>query len=105
MIARVWSAQATRAHAPAYIEHVRAQVLPKLKALDGYAGVWLFERSLGNDVEIVVTTFWRSVDAIHAFAGNDLDRAVVAEEAATLLTQFDRRVRHYDIAMKDDSGV
>jgi heme-degrading monooxygenase HmoA len=105
MIARVWSAQATRAHAPAYIEHVRGQVLPKLKAFDGYAGVWLFERSLGNDVEIVVTTFWRSVDALRAFAGNDPDRAVVAEEAAALLSQFDQHVRHYDIAMKDDSGV
>jgi hypothetical protein len=76
--------------------------LPKLKALDGYAGAWLFERALASDVEIVVTTFWRSVDAICAFAGDELDRAVVAPEAAALLTQFDRRVRHYEVAVTDD---
>src|SRR5262249_14357231 len=103
MIARVWSAQAAGAQAPAYIEHLRGQVLPKLQALDGYAGAWLFERPLASNVEIVVTTFWRSVEAIRAFAGDELDRAVVADEAAALLTQFDRRVRHYEVAVAEDS--
>ena len=105
MIARVWSAQATPAQAPAYIDHLRGDVLPKLKALDGYAGAWLFERALVSDVEIVVTTFWQSLDAIRAFAGDELDRAVVAPEAAALLTQFDRRVRHYEVAVMDDTGL
>jgi len=105
MIARVWSAQATPARAPAYVDHLRDEVLPKLRSLDGYAGAWLFERPLASDVEIVVTTFWRSIDAIRAFAGDDLDRAVVAPEAAALLTQFDRHVRHYEVAVTDDTGV
>jgi heme-degrading monooxygenase HmoA len=82
---------------------LRDEILPKLRALDGYRGAWLFERSLASDVEIVVTTFWRSVDAIRAFAGDELDRAVVAPEAAALLTQFDRRVRHYEVAVKDNT--
>ena len=47
-------------------------------------------------------TFWRSVDSIRGFAGADVEGAVVAEEAAALLTDFDRRVRHYDVAVQDD---
>jgi heme-degrading monooxygenase HmoA len=102
MIARLWTAQTTPAQAPAYAEHLRTQVLPAVRRLDGYGGAMLLERPVGGAIEFVVLTFWRSVDAIRGFAGTDVEGAVVAEEAAVLLTQFDRRVRHYEVAVKDD---
>ena len=102
MIARVWSARTTAAQAPAYVEHLRTRVLPALRRVDGYGGALLLERAAPEAVEILVLTFWRSVDAIREFAGADLEEAVVAEEAAALLTQFDRRVRHYEVAVRDD---
>lgn len=101
MIARIWSAQTTPAKAPAYAEHLRGQVLPALKGVAGYAGALLFERAASEGVEIVVMTFWRSLDSIRGFAGADLEEAVVADEAAALLTQFDRRVRHYTLVLRD----
>jgi heme-degrading monooxygenase HmoA len=102
MIARLWTAQTTPAQAPAYAEHLRTQVLPAVRAMDGYGGAMLLERALPGAVEILVLTFWRSVDSIQGFAGADVEGAVVAKEAAALLTQFDQRVRHYEVAMKDD---
>ena len=102
MIARVWSAHATRAQAPAYAEHLRSQVLPGIKRLDGYAGALLLEREVADEVEVVVVTLWRSLDAVRGFAGADVERAVVADEAAALLTRFDPRVHHYDLVFKDD---
>src|SRR5437588_6629576 len=101
MIARVWSAHATPAQAPAYVEHLRGQVLPGLAAVDGYAGAMLLEQAGTDAVEIIVISFWRSVDAIRSFAGDDVEEAVVAPEAAALLTRFDRRVRHYEVAVRD----
>jgi len=38
-----------------------------------------------------------SFAAIDAFAGADREAAVVAPEAAALLTDFDKRVRHYEL--------
>jgi heme-degrading monooxygenase HmoA len=102
MIARTWSAQASAAQAPAYAQHLRTQVLPALRRLDGYRGALLLEHVVGAAVEITVLTFWQSLDSIRAFAGDDVERAVVAEEAAALLTSFDRRVRHYEVAVHDD---
>src|SRR5215510_3774855 len=99
MIARVWSAETTAAQAPAYVEHLRTHVLPALRSLDGYAGATLLERATPAAVEVIVLTFWRSLDSIRAFAGADLEGAVVAEEAAALLNRFDRRVRHYEVAL------
>jgi heme-degrading monooxygenase HmoA len=102
MIARVWSAQTTTAQAPGYADHLKSQVLPALRKVNGYAGTLLLDRATPGAVEILVITFWRSLEALRGFAGPDLEEAVVAEEAVALLTQFDRRVRHYDVVVKDE---
>ena len=72
-----------------------------LRAVDGYAGATLLQRRASAGVEIVVITWWRSLEAIRACAGTDIDAAVVADEAASLLTRFDRRARHYTVEMQD----
>jgi hypothetical protein len=113
VIARCWSARTTREHAPDYRTHLETQVLPAIRTVDGYAGAMLLERdvssasppssgSIGGPVEIVVITLWRSLDSIREFAGADLERAVVSDDAAALLTEFDRRVRHFDLVIRDD---
>lgn len=102
MIARFWSARTTPALAPGYVDHLKTHVLPTLRKLDGYAGAMLLKRAVSEVVEIIVITWWRSLDAIRGFAGADLEEAVVADEAASLLTQFDLRVRHYELVVKDD---
>jgi heme-degrading monooxygenase HmoA len=104
MIARVWSAETTPAQAPAYADHLRAHVLPALRRVEGYAGAMLLERSTSGVVEVVVITLWRSLDVIRGFAGADLEHAVVADEAAAVLTKFDRRVRHYDLVVEDTAS-
>lgn len=100
MIARIWSAQATPEHAPAYTDHFRSQVLPILGTVEGYAGAMLLERVDSGAVEITVITFWRSLDSIRAFAGPGVEEAVVADEAAALLTRVDRHVRHCTLVLK-----
>ncbi|MCI0375992.1 MAG: hypothetical protein L0215_00145 [Gemmataceae bacterium] len=75
--------------------------MPSLKSLTGYEGAMLLERAVSDTVEIIVITFWKSAEAIRSFAGVDLKGAVIANEALALLTQFDQRVRHYEVAVKD----
>jgi heme-degrading monooxygenase HmoA len=76
--------------------------LPILRKLDGFAGVLLLQRAVSGAVEIIVITFWESLEAIRGFAGPNLETAVVADEAAALLTHFDRQVRHYEVIVKED---
>jgi heme-degrading monooxygenase HmoA len=101
MIARLWSARAIPAQAPAYTEHLKAHVLPATQAVEGYAGALLLEREDAGEIELMVITLWDSLDAIRGFAGADIEGAVVADEAAAVLTSFDDRVRHYEIAARD----
>lgn len=98
-IARHWCARTTEAQLPKYLEHFSKNVLPELRRVSGFLAATVSIRHSDNEAEIFVETTWRSLEAIRAFTGADLEAAVVAPEAAALLTDFDRRVRHYEIAI------
>lgn len=99
MLARFWSANTTPALGESYRQHFEQAVQPQLRKLDGFLGATLFTRPLPGAVEILVITYWQSFAAVDAFAGTDRESAVVAPEAAALLTDFDKRVRHYEVAL------
>jgi heme-degrading monooxygenase HmoA len=101
MIARLWSARTTTAQSTRYLEHFWQSVVPALRKVDGYVAATVLVRTYQDSVEILVTTVWQSYQAIDAFAGTDRETAVVGSEAAALLTDYDRRVRHYEVAQMD----
>lgn len=101
MIARLWSARTSTSLYTKYMEHFWQSVAPSLRQFDGYVSASLLVRSQAELVEILVITVWQSYEAIDAFTGSKRDTAVVAPEAAELLTDYDRRVRHYEIAQVD----
>jgi heme-degrading monooxygenase HmoA len=98
MVERVWSARAkSEANAGAYASYFERVVIPELKAIPGYRGARLLRRDAADAIEIVVATRWDSLDVIRGFAGADIEHAVVHEEAAALFSDYDRRVRHFDV--------
>jgi heme-degrading monooxygenase HmoA len=101
MIARLWSARTTKANSTRYLEHFWQTMVPSLRKVNGYLGATVLVRSHGDLVEILVTTTWQSFAAVDAFAGKDRAAAVVASEAAALLSDYDRHVRHYEVAQLD----
>jgi len=101
----MWSATATAEHTLGYRMHLTTKVLPALRELDGYEGAFLLERLGDESVELIVVTWWKSLDAIRGFAGDALEAAVVADEAATLLIRFDRHIKHYDLALIDNPEI
>ena len=102
MIVRLWSARTTNAQSRAYLQHFSSEVLPALRKFAGYVSSSVLTRPTENALEILVVTVWQSNSAIDAFAGPDRDAAVVAPEAAALLTDYDRRVRHFEVATTDN---
>jgi hypothetical protein len=110
MILRTWSARLESSRVAAYLHVFTSQVKPALVALPGFLGSTVMERRLHEAPspstpvsEVVVQTRWSSLDAIRGFAGDDLSVAVIEPEAAALLLEYDRTVRHYEIL--DESGL
>ena len=102
MIVRIWSARTTRAQAPVYLQHFADEVLPALRKFAGYVSSSVLARPTESTVEILVLTVWQSLSAIEAFTGPDRESSVVAPQAAALLTDYDRRVRHFEVATADN---
>lgn len=100
MIVRAWRGQARAANASAYSEHFRRKVLPELESIEGFLGAALLRGDGTDGVEFLVLTRWASMDAIRAFAGDDVGKAVVEPDAAAALVSFDRTVRHYDVVQE-----
>ena len=98
MIARVWrGAAADGMGARAYLRHFDAAVLPVLEKVAGYRGARVLRRDEAGRVELLVTTFWDSMQAVRGFAGEDPERAVVDPEARAALVELDDFVRHYEV--------
>jgi heme-degrading monooxygenase HmoA len=103
MIIREWRGRALSEKAEHYPKHFRERVIPELRKVAGFCGAQLGRRRSDDQIEYLVLTRWRSIDAIRAFAGDELEHAVVEPEAAAALVSFDKNVRHYEVL--EDAGA
>jgi heme-degrading monooxygenase HmoA len=97
MIIREWRGRASAPRADAYPRHFREVVVPELRNVRGFRGAQLSRRRIGERVEFLVLTRWQSMDAIRAFAGATVERAVVGPGAVAALEDFDAGVQHYEV--------
>ncbi len=96
MIIRVWRGYAARSNPEGYPEHFKRVVVPDLRNVDGFLGADLVKQVAGDEITFMVLTRWQSMEAIAAFAGDDVGRAVVEPGAVAALARFDQRVEHYE---------
>jgi heme-degrading monooxygenase HmoA len=96
MIVRIWRGEATAANADAYVRHLTGTVFPSLRARPGHRGAHLLRRRTAAGVEFLAVTEWDSLEAIEAFAGKDIETAIVEPEARAVLSDFDSFARHYE---------
>jgi heme-degrading monooxygenase HmoA len=78
-------------------------VLPGIRRIEGHRGAYLLRRAVGEEVEFVTITLFESLDAVRAFAGNDVESAVVPPAARELLSHFDDRSVHYEIRIEPEA--
>jgi heme-degrading monooxygenase HmoA len=97
MIARIWKARATPERVQEYAAYLQSTVVPELAGIRGYQGVTLLRRDRNGAVEVTVITWWDSLEAIRAFAGEAIENAVVHDSAARMLVDFDRGVEHHQV--------
>jgi heme-degrading monooxygenase HmoA len=97
MTSRQWRGVARPEHADAYVQHLRTATFPALRRLPGFVDASILRRDVSEGVEFLIVTTWGSLEAIRAFAGANVDAAVVPEAVAAMMVDYDRMVRHYDV--------
>ncbi|MBN1579917.1 MAG: antibiotic biosynthesis monooxygenase [Anaerolineae bacterium] len=99
MISRVWHGWTTPQNADAYEALLKSEIFVGIgtRQIEGYKGIQLFRRSVGDEVEFVTVMWFESLDAVRVFAGDDYEVAVVPPKAQALLSRFDAHSQHYDV--------
>lgn len=99
MIARIFRASALPEKANDYVQHLEMSVLPELRQIRGFQGVYLMRQDSAETVEFIVLTLWESMDAIRKFAGENAEVAVVAPAAQEMFREFDSTVKHFEVVL------
>jgi aminoglycoside 6'-N-acetyltransferase len=104
MIARIWTGAVRKQDGAAYADYMRRTGVPGYVTVPGNRGVWMLRRDAGDRTEFVMLTLWDSLDAVKAFAGEDLETAVFYPEDERFLIERDVRAKHYELAHETRSG-
>jgi heme-degrading monooxygenase HmoA len=87
-----------------YLAQVRAVVLPHLRTFSGYKGAHFAKREVEEGLEILVMTYWESIEAVRAFAGDEETHAYMPPEIAATLTSYDTSSDHYEVLIADSEA-
>jgi antibiotic biosynthesis monooxygenase (ABM) superfamily enzyme len=99
MIFRIWHGYTTPENADTYEALLKREIFHGIeqKKLDGFRGIELLRRSVGDEVEFITIMRFDSIDNIKAFTGEDYETAYVPAEARRVLKRFDPRSQHYEL--------
>lgn len=100
MISRQWTGLVKAECADAYVEHLQHETFAAIRRLPGFVSASILRRAVPQGVEFLIVTTWNSLDAIRAFAGDDVARAVVPEAAQAMMVEYDRTVRHFEVVVE-----
>jgi heme-degrading monooxygenase HmoA len=98
VIARTWRGATRAEDAETYAEYIRTTGIAEYAATPGNVGAYLLYRIEGDKAEILTLSFWESLESIHGFAGEDVERAVFYPEDDRFLIERDLTARHYVVA-------
>jgi heme-degrading monooxygenase HmoA len=104
MISRHWTGIARRDCADRYVAHLEEETFPRLASLAGFMRATILRREVDSGTEFRVVTVWESEQSIRAFAGADLEAAVVPDKVQPMMVECDRRAVHYEVVATVDPG-
>jgi heme-degrading monooxygenase HmoA len=96
MIARTWTGRVRTADAAEYADYIRETGFAEYGETPGNRGAWLLRRDRGGSTEFITLSLWESVDAIRAFAGDDIEAAVLYPEDERYLIGTST-IAHYEV--------
>ena len=97
MIVRMWHGRVPTSKAKAYREFTIARAIPDYQSVEGNISVHVLERTEGDITHFITLTFWKDIESIKAFAGEDVTVAKYYPEDKDFLLEFEPHVIHYEV--------
>ena len=97
MISRMWHGRVPTSKAKAYREFLNSRAIPDYQSVQGNISVHILERTEDEITHFITLTFWKNLEVIKAFAGDDIEAAKYYAEDHDFLLEFEPRVVHYEV--------
>ena len=97
VIARIWHGEVPRDKANAYEDFLIKRAVPDYESVEGNLGVEILTRYEDNVAHFLVISYWKDLESIKRFAGEDYERAKYYEEDKDFLLKFEEKVQHYKV--------
>ena len=97
MIARTWRGAVRPADADAYADYIRETGFAEYGKTPGNRGAWMLRRDEDDRTEFITLSMWESEEAIRAFAGEDIEAAVLYPEDEKYLIDGESTVTHHEV--------
>ena len=97
-IARIWRGATATDRADDYLDYLRHTGLADYRATAGNHGVQVLLRTRGERTDFTLISYWESLDAIRAFAGDEPEVARFYPEDDDYLIDRELTVEHHQVA-------
>jgi heme-degrading monooxygenase HmoA len=104
MIARIWHGRTDTAKADAYLDFLQRTGIPDYESTPGNLGAYILRRTEGDVTHFLTFSVWESMDAVKAFAGEDVEMAKYYPEDQDYLLEFEPTVTHYEVYGASQTG-
>ena len=101
VICRIWHGRTRLDRADAYAAFLRARAIPDYRSITGNLDAAVLRRDDGDVAHFLTVTRWISLDAIRAFAGDDLLKAKYYPEDRDFLLEFEPQVLHFVVVAQE----
>lgn len=97
MIARIWHGRTKADDYEAYTTFLKERAIPDYQGTEGFVRLIFLRRLEGDEAHFVLITFWKDLEAIKRFAGEDHEKAKYYPEDQDFLLEFEEHVKHYEV--------
>ena len=97
MIAREWKARCPMTQKAGFIKYLYQTGIKDSSGTIGFKGAQIFTRDLEENTEVTLISYWDSLNAIKAFAGDNIEIARLYQDDYKYELEPDTFVSHYEV--------
>lgn len=97
MIVRIWHGKTKIEDFEEYTELMKSKAIPDYQKTDGFVKLAFLRRVDGDIGHFKLITFWKNLEVIKNFAGEDFEKAKYYPEDKKFLLEFEEKVTHNEV--------
>ena len=94
---RIWQGKVPEAKADEYVKYMLETGIKKIQSTAGNLGVQVLRHTEQGITEFTTISYWESREAIHRFAGDDIEKPNHLPKDPDYLIELPQRVHHYEL--------